>query len=743
MQNLTKKSENYRYKRVVGAVIFLLIFTDGYSQRTIIDSFSNKASDTLNYVPDIRKSFNLDSTIIPGHDFKRSDSIIVSNAKTEIKRDFKLHKSKPLFKSNGHVTIENHYTNLQSPYVRSATAYTRLSYQGNIFLAGLPFQGSAFLTTENNTVYRSNFINLRFDGNQYRRTLKQDAENQAKILDKSVRFNSFILEELKGQLENIEDQIKGNDFLIKQRLDDSLAKLNKPRNPLDTIDIKSRIHVDTLSDTLTDKPSEWKTNAQSRKDSLMVLKDSLSIKFTRIYKVYREDSLKVAEYKSLIEHGPESILQDSMASQTSKYTAWVSRVKNFQLGQAMVNYNELSLYGHCVKGLDMSMDLNGWQTGITLGRAFNNEGMFDPIAKPEFNKNLAGIQLGRTNEKGDKLILSYFYSKDIKSVKDNVKNQVLTLDVQKTYNRLTIQLTAGNSNYQQLSPITIGEAAPNQASDKENKAIKSKATVDLDYGAKVSLKYNYIGALYTTIGNPFLRKNYLEKEYDWEQKWAKGKISSKVLYKKLQTLKSELSPEVNTTRGAGVQVQSAFSKGINFFALYSPYELGNNHPDTAFRTFNRTSLISAGISYSKLWKRAMWLSQFILSNSSISGENLPSTQTTQYTLENTLSIDGSHDIRIEASINRTRPNLDSMNFSSLSGQYMKVVKQNLSLGGNFKSIKFSESSHLYGAGINCQWVLLEKVRITSDIELSEVQNWWGVEGRKLVTTANLRVGYSW
>ncbi|MHB1277810.1 MAG: hypothetical protein ACYC1Q_05375 [Bacteroidia bacterium] len=74
-----------------------------------------------------------------------------------------------------------------------------------------------------------------------------------------------------------------------------------------------------------------------------------------------------------------------------------------------------------------------------------------------------------------------------------------------------------------------------------------------------------------------------------------------------------------------MQVQSGFSKGINFFALYSPYELGNNHPDTAFRTFNCTSLLSAGASYSKMWKRALWFSQFILSESSISGENLPLT----------------------------------------------------------------------------------------------------------------------
>ncbi|MHB1277806.1 MAG: hypothetical protein ACYC1Q_05355 [Bacteroidia bacterium] len=56
------------------------------------------------------------------------------------------------------------------------------------------------------------------------------------------------------------------------------------------------------------------------------------------------------------------------------------------------------------------------------------------------------------------------------------------------------------------------------------------------YGAKVSAKWNYIGAMYTTIGNPFLRKNYREKEFNWEQKWLKGKITSKVFYKKLQTL---------------------------------------------------------------------------------------------------------------------------------------------------------------------------------------------------------------
>lgn len=743
---LTDYYQNPCNYRLIALVIFLLIFTDGYSQiETREEKDSLEVSDTTHYVTNKLGSLVPIDTI--SFNIKLDTPEVVTFQKPN-RPTLTLPQVKPIFRSNGQVTLDNHYATLQNPYMRSNQVYSRLNYTGNVFIAGLPFQTTAFLTTENNSVYRSNYINVRFDAQGYKKQLRDQADKQAKGLSKSVSFNRIILDQLESYITHLDKEIQGTSFILDESLKDAKDSLLSPpefTNPLDTLntDYKDRLPDDPLSEKITKKPSEWRQKAGHRQDSLMHLRDSVMTRFVSIYKKFQEDSAKLIEYKTLIEAGPEDILKDSLSSRGSKQLAWISRVKNFQIGQAIVNYNELSLWGLSVKGMDVSAEINGWYTGATLGRAFNNEGMFDPISKPQYNKNIAGIQFGRVDKQGNKIIASYFYAKDIREVQKRTQNQVLSIDIQKTYKKLTVFLSGASSEYQVFDSRVIGESKTIPANGKDNKAILSKFIYDMGYGARVSAKWNYIGAFYTTVGNPFLRKNYLEKEYNWEQKWLKGKITSKVFYKKLQTLAGELTPETNTTKGAGVQVQSAFSQGINFFALYSPYELGNNHPDTAFRTFNRTSLLSAGVSYSKMWKRALWFSQFILSESSISGENLPLTQSTQYSFENSLSIDGIHDMRIDASINRSRPNLDSMNFSSVNGQYLRTVKQNLAIGGGFKLISFSKESSLTGMGINVRWILIKKIQVNSSFELDQVKNWWGVEGTKLVSTMNLKVGYSW
>ncbi|HCS20160.1 MAG TPA: hypothetical protein DIW47_06295 [Bacteroidetes bacterium] len=744
-ESLTNYYQNHCNYRLFGLVIFLLIFTQGYTQSEITEqNDSTEVTDTTHYVKNKFESFIPQDS---GLYNLRIDTPQLVTFQKPSRPSLSLPGVKPLLRSNGQVTLDNHYATLQNPYMRSSQVYSRLNYTGNVFIAGLPFKTTAFLTTENNSVYQSNYINIRFDAVAYKKQLRDQAEKEAKGLGKSVSFNRIVLDQLGAYLENLDKQISGNSLLVNGYIEAKDSLLSPPSfaNPLDTLNTDYRNHLpeDTLSEKITQKPSEWRQNAGHRQDSLMQIRDSVMMRFVTIYNKFQEDSAKLAEYKTLIEAGPEAILKDSLSSRGSKQLAWISRVKNFQIGQAIVNYSELSLWGLSVKGMDVSAEINGWYTGATIGRAFNNEGMFDPISKPEFNKNIAGVQFGRVDKAGNKIIASYFYAKDLKEVQKRTQNQVLSIDVQKTYKKLSLFLSGASSEYQVFDSRVIGEAKAVPTSGKENKAWLSKFIYDIGYGAKVSAKWNYIGAMYTTVGNPFLRKNYLEKEFNWEQKWIKGKITSKVFYKKLTTLESELTPETNTTKGAGVQLQSSFSKGVNFFALYSPYELGNNHPDTVFRTFNRTSLLSAGVSYSKMWKRALWFSQFILSESSISGENLPLTQSTQYSFENSLSIDGLHDMRIDASINRSRPNLDSMNFSSLNGQYLRTIKQNLALGGGFKMISFSKESSLMGMGINVRWVLLKKIQVNSSFDLDHVKNWWGVEGTKLVSTMNLKVGYSW
>lgn len=654
-------------------------------------------------------------------------------------------------RSTGQLTWENHYATLQNPMSRTGLAYSRLGFQGTLFIAGLPFRSTAFYTTENSSVYRSNFINVRFDAEQYKRMLKQDAEKNMGRVGKSMSYYQLLLSQAQNYLGLLDTQIKAMDHLIpkeKPQFPDTSGIKNRYRSQGDSLVDKYRHQEmpDSFSNGGRDSVNMRLANIKARQDSLQSLRDSVFMKIQQWQQRYQQDSAKYAEYKALLEGGPENLLRDSVNSvQQSrlKKLAWISRIKNFQAGQAIANYNELSLWGLSLIGMDAAIEHSGWGIGMTLGRALNADGFFNPGTRPEYTKNLGGLQLSKTDSAGNKITAAYFYSYDIEKVPQKERNSVFSLEVKKTYRRYSLSLLGASSQFETQNPVWLGEGSETSVDNLANKALRSQLDIQLEYNAKLTGKWNYIGSAYTTIGNPFLRKNYSEAEIGWEQGWLKNKLKSKVYYKDLVTLTSELTPDRNRIKGAGISVQSNFSKGLNFFASYSPYEQGNNHPDTAFRTFNRTSLLTGGLSYMKTWKTVMWFVQGVYTHSAISGDQLPLTNTELVSLENTLSWNGIHDLRIDVSYNQASPNLDSLNFLSAGGLYQRQVNQKFKLGGGFRAIGYSSNSSLFGIGLNSEWLLWRKMAVASCLQFDRVNNWWGIEGVKAAFTSNITIRYSW
>ncbi len=640
-------------------------------------------------------------------------------------------KPKQTLRSNGNLYIENHFASLQNPFIRSEQIYSRWQYQGSVSLLGLPFKGVGFYSTERSNAFRPNYLRFQLDGEALKEQYLSKLNRDRFHLNKSVNFNQLLLSQLESQKQRIREEISelGENDSLKRKLKYPSFK---------KFEISDSLNADIPGFS---KPSWQDTLSTKHRDSLRHRLDSIINRVDSIYAKFQSDSAEFANLTRLIED-PGSLLADSLP-EGKKWMKYIMAVREFEVGLTSPVYNELTLNGIGVRGAHGVYQINEWGIGITAGKAMNLSDQFDPTASAEFSKNLVGFLLDRRIGKTGMVQLSGFNAKDDKSIERKELNQALSIGYSSTTEKTEFSVLGATSIFKDENTSFHEAVNARQVSPWENKAVTAELFHKPFTTTKLGARVKYVGPNYKTIGNPFLRTNFTEKEFSWEQKWAKGRLKSRIFYKDLKTNKSEFTEFPGSIRGAGVQVNSNFKKGINFFFLYSPFEQGNNHPDTAFRTLNKSNILSGGLSYMLVKKQFMYFSQAMLTQSVVSGDQLPSTRTLQYALEQTLDFDGRHQFMLNLSRFQTVPNVDTLNFSSANFFWKKLVKQHLKIGMTAKAIKYSPNSNIMGAAILCDFRLLKVLSCSSSFGADQVQNWWGVEGKKLAVTANLGVRYSW
>lgn len=683
----------------------------------------------------------------------------------------------------GSVISESYATNYLDPYSKSETMYSRIYGSPSVEILKLPFNLNFYYTTEDNSFYNSNYITLDFDLEQYRRNLRESMEKKIKdqveekaaqsqnLLDasKSEQLLKKKIAEEKAKLSSLEDlnsqfdveKLKSTDYLEQAR-QKALSKLDttglseKAKQRLKDsafaqIDTAKYIH---LQDSMTDS-----LNNSIDMDRHQVVKDSIEKVKQDIAKY--EDQWKTAnellgKYKAADKYAQDSLIalknqyasKEFIKSKTSEHPrlskalSIVSKVEQFKIGLTHPTFSKYTLNGIPVKGLDLGLDLPQNKLQIAVGRTFRSEyntfGLSQP--QPVFDRNVVGIKstlpFGKKKNKSIGLSsVSFFDAKTVERPKQNILHSLEYKT--KMGPKMSLGLAINHS-------ILIEENTDDaEISFDDGDVLNTSALQDvLDHFSfeteweykihkSVTLKtiYQRVNPEYISLGNPFLRTNYHELDIKMKSRLFKRKITLTSFYKKFEDNITHIGESTNQMSGYGVTIRSNFKKALNFQLQHSPYQQGNNSPDTLFRTDNQMEVTSASIIYNKQFKTSTLISILTYVNSTVDYNN------GQLLVDNSMYMNSttwsSKKVSFTGSLSRniTGPVVDTLNFWGvrLGVNQTSGKKVNFSLNSFYD--QFDEGAVRHRSILQARFNLLPKLETALNGEYGRIEGLYGIESK--------------
>jgi len=654
----------------------------------------------------------------------------------------KMPKGKQLFSFSGQVRSESFATSAQNPVIRSEMVYSRLYVSPTITLLGLPFTSNFFFTTEANNTYKNNFFSIRFDA----AALRQNALNQIqKELDetrKLDRLRQVDLQKYKLESDRYQQEL--------DRLEKQVPDLKSWKDELRAeaeLQAKSKLEKEkqTLEERIKNLPEEEKKRLEeafkqkqdsvtdayrkSAEDSFMSAKsagksnldtakvnrylrlkaklDHLQSKKEQINGLRQFDSAKLLE-KTRGMKDPDDIKKMAQGNLPSKKLLQsVLTIDRFGIGLVNPQYSELTLYNASVKGLDIGINKSRYFYDITIGKTTRQ--FFSPFANtlPDYDRYIGVSRLGLGELKGDYLAMEYLYAFDkdiVNSQQPLVKNGVFNISGRFTFlKNLTVEANAAQSFYREsflnTENLSINPVNQKQMGAEMNRAFNVKGTQKLGENAKLEASIKQTGAGFRTVGNPFLRRNFREAEFKYEQQFFKKKLKASGFYKEMRDNLYEINLATNRLKGYGLKVSTAFEKLPNLTLSYSPYQQGNNHPDSLYRSNTQFSITTAMLTYKKRWKTINWNG---LLNFTRSAMEIGNKGTVEYRLISTVhsvQFTQRHSIVLSWLNNSTGPSVDSLNSNSIQTTYTYMATKRLSFGTIGEYTQYKNGAFRAGGGL--------------------------------------------
>lgn len=687
------------------------------------------------------------------------------------------------FKPNlsGTLVSESYYTNFLDPFTRSELAYSRLYGSPSVDIAGLPFNMDFFVTTEDNSFYNSNYFRFQFDLNRYKQNVRKNLEDQLnkqleekKALGKDlVHINqekkalASKVDTKKQELENLKSQF--TEEQLKQDLDEKLkSNLDLEKRKAE---LKRRI-TSELQELIPDTAELRREIEQRLKDSLRGY--SSDQRLTKIQDSIAKLQQQLEQAEELYSQAQEtytklkqvdSLFSDSLAnlrSQLQNPSFWIERgkktkayeklkkplesVKRLEFGLTQPYFSEYSLNGIPVKGLDIGLAFEHNDLDIAVGRTFrledNTFGLNQP--QPNFTRNIIGINSKQKLGKKHSISIGSVSLFDNPNDDKRKLNTIHTLASEHKLGkktRLNIQASHGWLNDLGISSpeIIIESGEEWTQSGFESRlaqfynqlALETQAEIQLSRKLETELTYQRVNPGFITLGNPYLRSNFQELDAKVKAKIFNRKIRLTTFYKSFNDNITHLSSTTNQMQGYGIAARSNFKKSINFFVQHSPYQQGNNNPDTMFRTDNQLAVTTANLIYAKQFKGKSLTAVVSFVNSTVDFRGGQQQIANQMYMFNT-SYSTKHLIASTTfTRNLAKPLVDTLNFYGL-----RIGINQLSS----KKVNFSLNSFVdwFDSGaIRNQSILQARFNIKSKLEISlngewgYIHNIYGVENKQV------------
>lgn len=759
--------------------------------RSTVDSNFSNGKKQLNSTINSKKDGITSTAKQNAQTAKSSVTSIPSKAKSNIQskqKSFqdqiksKLPPKDNLFKFSIQVRSESFATNAQNPMQRNELAYSRLYVSPKFTVLGLPFTSNLFYTTEANNTYKNNYFAFRLDVNSLRQSAAQQMQKDLDEMNKLDRMRQIDIntkaiesDKIHQQMEALKKQVPDYDNwqqTLKQEAERKVnEKLDAERKALEeqlktaseqekekllkAYQHKKDSMLSTYKQSINDSISDFKRRSGERVDTaklnkLMALErqyEQLQKQREQIEALRKIDTAGMASKIAGIRN-PKNIreqMQSGMPNQGLLKS--VLAVDRFGIGITGAMYTDFTLSNISLKGIDIGVSKKKYFWDATLGKT--SKQFVGPFSsqKVSYNRPIGAFRVGLGLRNADFVALTYFSANDVNSFDSfvpNVNNSIISVSSKlKLLKGITVEGEWAQSQYkEQYYYRNTTSNTSNNLTVNATMAYQLKATHQAGKNTKLEVSARQVGAAFRTIGNPFLRRNFREFDSKLEQLFFKQKVKLAASYKEMRDNLIEINSSTNRMKGYGLKLNTSFEKYPNISLGYSPYQQGNNHPDSLYRTNNQFSITTATITYKKRNKRMAWNGMFnytksameILGRGAVAYKMISSTQSFQMGMR--------HQSVVSYFSNITAPFVDSLNSNSIQVNHNYLAKKGLSIGFISDYTKYKNDAFKMGGGLVVTTTISRNLTLAITSRYDKIDGLWHLNNKD-VFTGKMVVVWKW
>ena len=679
------------------------------------------------------------------------------------------HKNKKVeLHPTGRIGIETFHTNFQNPRILTQPTYLRLSTRQTISIAGIPLGLEGFYSSEPQSVYSSNFLRFYLDKDALRsnmETQKQAAlsevRKQADQVRSAIDGKKRQLSEWQSRTNQAEDELatrkaelRAQQAQWQQRYE--ISGLTEITDTMGGINLPTT-HPDYRNQRAMDsvKLSYLKLDTQQLHLYIGDVQEKISSyqqQLSRLDSMYQADTTKIGQFKRSYGHNRtngNSLAAEAISSRAEKTLSGFSQM---QIGSAQVLIHPYSLNGTSMRGINVSYRFARLEAEIAAG-TIQSVGImqFDRNRIPfhrgagafKLTTELMGLKTGFFGH-----LIQDFAKAAASTGNDAFYNHVLGVSAEGILkSRTTVELSAATAGFRiessRVRQVVYTAAPPVLRAGLNNKAYRIRIEQQLGKGISTELLTQSAGAGFRNLGNPFMRSRFEEHSLKLKGSLLSGRLQLAGFYKRFHDNPGKLEGVTNLNQGYGVSLQTRFKRKRmpNLSFSLSPYEQGNNHPDTLLRVNSRLNLMTAGVSW-RLQRHSFQYSLHSIGSSSamylsdaliVGMKNLSILQD--------LTLGGGFSFGLTSTFTRTTPGVDSTESNTWqvrtawSGKGMQLMAQGhyaQFLNGSYRR----GLSLIFGKGIG------SKMRISIKTGYDEYYRLWGL-GEQTAWHGMLRAEIRW
>lgn len=513
--------------------------------------------------------------------------------------------------------------------------YSRLYLTMNVGIPFVPLKITSFLTTENNSSRSLNNLRISYDKQAFQtQKIQREAYMGQIISTKKDELHQRELK-LKNELFRKEQELRNmrfSDSSLRLRADSLVSILSKAiDDSLNSLDERIRLQQELALDSsqsLGDSamPDTSLEQLRQKRDSLLALRSEAMAKADSLKKIYEKTTAAIDKAGKTIEQGRALLetIQKSRSAiaglenklrQLNQAQKLLETVKMAEIGRFSASFSDFTVQGTQGNGLLLSVEPGAYRLSAFYGKTalpYIPPTNLQPV-EPRFERPAYGLSVQKKTAKNNIWILNYVRFADDKPIPgfEMMRNNVISVQPALTLLKgFTLSGEFATSTRKVFRPGNYTEV-------KDTFNMRSYGfalSTDLRYDAE---KYDFAfgGAIkrvdpgFYTSGNPFLRRNYGEGELSAEKMLYRKRISIKLSYKYSRDNLDKSKQFTTSLQGYGIMVNSRFSKGLNFYLSYMPFETQsafvpnyltdpiNNRWLYQYHTSTRTAVTLANVSY--------------------------------------------------------------------------------------------------------------------------------------------------